>query len=61
VSVLVDASQLGLLVAMSGMTALSGAALAKSIKKEDARSAWAWAWSFVATSLLTDWIFWWLA
>jgi hypothetical protein len=58
VSVLVDASQLGLFVAMSGMTALSGATLAKSIKEEDARSAWAWA--FVSTSLLTDWIFWWL-
>ena len=59
-SVLVEAAQLGLLVVMSGIAALSGAVLAKSIEDEDAGSAWAWAGAFVVNSLLTDWLFWWL-
>jgi hypothetical protein len=60
VSVLVEAAQMGLLVAMCGMAALSGAVLANSIEDEDAASAWAWAGAFVVTSFLTDWLFWWL-
>jgi hypothetical protein len=51
---------MGLLVAMCGMAALSGAVLANSIEDEDAASAWAWAGAFVVTSFLTDWLFWWL-
>ncbi len=34
-SVFVDASHLGLLVAMSGMAAISGAVLTRSIQNED--------------------------
>jgi hypothetical protein len=59
-SALVEAAQLGLLVVMTGMAAISGAVLVNSIEDEDAGSAWAWAGAFVVTSLLTDWLFWWL-
>jgi hypothetical protein len=58
VSVLVEAAQLGLLLVMSGMAALSGAVLANSIEGDDAGTAWRSAAAFVATSLLTDLLFW---
>jgi hypothetical protein len=45
---------------MSGMAAISGSVLAKRIEEEDAGSARVWAVAFVATSFLTDWLFWWL-
>ena len=57
-SIFVDASHLGLLVAMSGMAAISGMVLTKAIEEEDAGSAWTWASVFGATSLGTVWSFW---
>ncbi len=57
---LVEAAQMGLLMVMTGMAALSGAVLVNSIEDEDAASAWAWAGAFVVTSFLADWLFWWL-
>jgi hypothetical protein len=43
VSIFSDASHLGLLVAMSGMAAISGLVLARSIEEEDTGSAGGWA------------------
>jgi hypothetical protein len=40
VSVFVDASSLGLLVAMTGMYAISGMVLTKCVEQEDSGSAW---------------------
>ncbi len=57
-SVFVDATQLGLLVAMSGMAGISGLILAKSIEEEDAVSAWTWGTVFGASSLVAAWSFW---
>jgi hypothetical protein len=58
VSVFVDSSHLGLLVAMSGMAAVSGLVLTRSIKEEDAGLAWIWGTVFGATSLVVAWSFW---
>ncbi len=52
-----DATHLGLLVAMSGMAAISGLVLAQSIEEEDAGSSWIWASVFGATSLGAAWTF----
>jgi hypothetical protein len=57
VSVFADASHLGLLVAMSGMAAISGLVLAKSIEEEDSGMARIWASLFAATSLVAAWSF----
>jgi hypothetical protein len=56
-SVFVDYSHLGLLFAMSGMAAISGLVLIKSIEEEDARSARIWVTMFGATSLVAGWMF----
>jgi hypothetical protein len=58
VSIFVDASHLGLLVAMSGVAAISGLALVQSIKDEDVALACIWGISFVVTSLGAAWTFW---
>lgn len=57
-SVFVDAAHLGLLVAMSGMAAISAVVLTKSIEEEDAGSSWIWGSVFVATSFGVAWSFW---
>jgi hypothetical protein len=57
VSVFADASHLGLLVTMSGMAAISGTAMTRSIQEEDAVAAWIWVVVFGATSLAA-WSFW---
>ena len=51
-SVFADYSHLGLIVAMSGMAAVSGLVTTWSIRKEDAGAAWVWASVFGATSLV---------
>ena len=50
-SVFVDASSLGLLVAMTGMYAISGMVLTKCVEQEDSGSAWIWASVFGSASL----------
>ena len=57
-SVFVDATQLGLLVAMSGMAGISGLVLVKSIEEADAGSAWIWGTVFGASSLAAALSFW---
>ena len=57
-SVFVDAAQLGLLVAMSGMAGISGLVLVKSIEEADAGSAWIWGTVFGASSLAAALSFW---
>jgi hypothetical protein len=57
VSVFVDASHLGLLVAMSGMAGISGAVLTKSIQEEDFGLAKIWGTVFVAASLVAAMVF----
>lgn len=57
VSIFVNVSHLGLLVAMSGMAAISGAVLTKSIEEEDAGSAWTWGTVFGTSSLVAAWTF----
>jgi hypothetical protein len=49
VSIFSDASHLGLLVAMSGMAAISGAVLTKCVEEEDSGSAKFWGTVFGAT------------
>ena len=56
-SVFVDASYLGLLVAMSGMAAISGVVLTKCVEEEDPGSAKIWASVFGAASLVAAWTF----
>jgi hypothetical protein len=58
VSVLVEAVQLVLLITMSSLTTVSGVVLTRSIEGEGAGTDWMWAAVFVATSLLTDLLFW---
>jgi hypothetical protein len=57
VSVFVDTSHLGLLIAMSGMAAISGFVLTRSIEEQDSGSAKIWVTVFGATSLVAAWTF----
>jgi hypothetical protein len=57
VSSLVDASPLGLLVAMTGMAAISGGVFIRCIYEEDVGSSWMWAALFGASSLVAAWTF----
>jgi hypothetical protein len=57
VSVFADASHLGLLVAMSGMAAISGVVLTKCIEEEDSGSAKIWGTVFGGTSPVAAWTF----
>jgi hypothetical protein len=57
-SVFVEGAQLGLLVAMSGMAAISGLVTTRSIQEEDAVTAWIWVAVFGGTSLVAAWSFW---
>jgi hypothetical protein len=58
VSTLIHVAQLVLLIIVSAMTTVSGMVLTRSIEEEDAGTAWMGAVAFVATSLLTDLLFW---
>jgi hypothetical protein len=57
-NVFADASHLGLLVAMSGMAAISGVVLTKCVEEEDLRMAKIWVTVFGATSVVAAWSFW---
>jgi hypothetical protein len=57
-NVFADASHLGLLVAMSGMAAISGFVLTKCIDEQDSGSAKIWGTMFGVTSLVAAWSFW---
>ena len=57
-SVFINASHFGLLVAMSGMAVISGAVLTRSIQEEDFGSAKIWGAVFGASSLAAAWSFW---
>jgi hypothetical protein len=57
VSVFVDTSHLGLLIAMSGMAAISGFVLTRAIEEQDSGSAKIWVTVFGATSLVAAWTF----
>ena len=57
-SVFVDASHVSLLVAMTGVAAISGWALTKFIEEEESGSAWTWGTVFGAASLVAAWNFW---
>ena len=54
---LVDASHVGLLVATTGMAAVSGGVMIRCIYEGDAGSAWIWAALFGTTSLVAAWSF----
>ena len=56
-SVFVGSSYLGLLIAMSGMAAISGLVLTKSIQEEDVGSAKVWGTVFAAASVGAAWTF----
>jgi hypothetical protein len=56
-SVFVGNSHLALLVAMSGMAAISGLVLTKSIEEEDVGSAKVWGAVFGAASVGAAWTF----
>ena len=58
VSLFANFAQLSLLVVMVGLAALSGMVMSRSIQEEDAVIAWMGAAALVATSLLTDLLFW---
>ena len=49
----------GLLVAMTGIAAISAGVFVASIKEEDTGSAWVWAAVFVGSSVLDAWAFFW--
>jgi hypothetical protein len=57
VSVFANASHLGLLVAMTGMAAISGVVLAKCVEEQDSSSAKLWGTVFGAASLVAAWSF----
>jgi hypothetical protein len=54
------ASALGLIVAMTGLAAISGLVVIASIDEGDAGSAWVWAVLFVMLSTIDALCFWWL-
>ena len=56
-SVFVDSSHLSLVVAMSGMAAISGVVLTKCVEEQDSGSAKIWGTVFGAASLVAAWTF----
>jgi hypothetical protein len=56
-SVFVDSSHLGLLVAMSRMAAISGVVLTKCVEEHDSGSTKIWETVFGAASLVAAWTF----
>jgi hypothetical protein len=55
---LLDDVLVGLLVAMTGIAAISVWVLATSVKEGDSGSAWVWAVVFLGASILDAWAFW---
>ena len=55
---LLDDALVGLLVAMTGIAAISAGVFVVSIKEEDPGSAWVWAAVFMGSSILDAWAFW---
>jgi hypothetical protein len=53
-----DDALVGLLVAMTGIAAISAWVLALSVKEGDSGSAWVWAVVFLGASILDVWAFW---
>jgi phosphoglycerol transferase MdoB-like AlkP superfamily enzyme len=53
--------RLELLVCMASMAMSCGLLVLISAQERKSGRAWLWAWAFVATSLLTDLLFWRLA
>jgi hypothetical protein len=56
-SVFVDFSHLGILVAMSGMAAISGVVITKCVEGEDSDSAKIWVSVFGTAFILAAWAF----
>jgi hypothetical protein len=57
-SAFIHVAQLVLLIVVSAMTTVSGMVLTRSIEEDYAGTAWMGAVAFVATSFLTDLLFW---
>jgi hypothetical protein len=55
---LLDDALVGMLVAMTGVAAISAWVLATSVKEGDSGSAWVWAVVFLGASILDVWAFW---
>jgi hypothetical protein len=55
---LLDDALVGLLVAMTGIAAISAWVLATSVKEGDSGSAWVWAVVFLGSSILDSLAFW---
>jgi hypothetical protein len=55
---LLDYALVGLLVAMTGIAAISALVLATSVKEGDSESAWVWAVVFLGSSILDSLAFW---
>lgn len=55
---LLDDVLVGLLVAMTGIAAISAWVLALSVNEGDSGSAWVWAVVFLGASILDVWAFW---
>jgi hypothetical protein len=54
---LLDEGLVGLLVAMTGLAAISAGVLVSSIKEEDLGSAWIWAAAFLVATIIDAWAF----
>lgn len=54
------AAALGLIVAMTGLAAISGLVVVASVNEGDAGSAWVWTVLFVMISTIDALCFWWL-
>jgi hypothetical protein len=54
---LLDNALVGLLVAMTGIAAISAGVLSTSVKEGDSGSAWIWAAAFLVAALIDAWVF----
>jgi hypothetical protein len=54
---LLDDALVGLIVAMTGLVAISAGVLVSSIKEEDSGSAWIGAAALLLASLIDAWVF----
>jgi hypothetical protein len=53
-----DEALVGLLIAMTGIAAISAGVFATSVREGDARSAWVWAGVFLLASIIDALLFW---
>jgi hypothetical protein len=53
-----DDALIGLLIAMTGIAAISAGVLATSVREGDSSSAWVWAAVFLASSIIDALAFW---